>query len=66
MAESNPPETVVVIVEVPVLPTTTETEVGEAARVKAGVVPDGARALIRFAPFGLPHPVTRSNPVTAE
>src|SRR5580658_2644472 len=37
MAESKPPETVVVIVEVPLLPCTTVTEVGEAAMVKAGV-----------------------------
>ena len=35
-AESNPPETVVVMVELPLLPCTTETEVGEAAMVKAG------------------------------
>ena len=36
-AELNPPETVVEIVEDPLLPCTTETEVGEAASVKAGV-----------------------------
>ena len=36
-AESNPPETVVVMVEVPLFPTTTETDVGEAASVNAGV-----------------------------
>src|SRR5271154_6745954 len=36
-AELNPPETVVVIVEAPLLPAVTETEVGEAASVKAGV-----------------------------
>ena len=30
IAESKPPETAVVIVEVPLLPSTTETEVGEA------------------------------------
>lgn len=33
IAESNPPETAVVMVEVPLLPTTTETEVGEAVSV---------------------------------
>ena len=36
MAESNPPETVVVMVDVPLLPAVTETEVGDAASVKAG------------------------------
>ena len=36
-AELKPPETVVVIVEVPLLPCTTETEVGDAASVNAGV-----------------------------
>ena len=60
MAESKPPDTVVVIVEVPLLPTATETAVGEAASVKAGVVLVGARALMRPTPLGLPHPVTRS------
>src|SRR3954452_16357118 len=38
MAELKPPETAVVIVEVLVLPCTTETEVGAAAIVKSGVV----------------------------
>lgn len=36
-AELNPPETVVVMVDVPLLPCATDTEVGEAASVKAGV-----------------------------
>jgi hypothetical protein len=36
-AESNPPEIVVLMVELPLEPTTTETAVGEAARVNAGV-----------------------------
>lgn len=66
MAESKPPETAVVMVDVPLVPTTTETEAGEAAMVKAGDALVGARALISAAPFGLPHPVTRSYPVTAE
>ena len=35
-AESKPPETAVVMVDEPVLPCTTETDVGEAASVKAG------------------------------
>jgi len=60
IAESKPPETAVVIVEVPLFPTTTETDVGEAASVNAGVWLVGTSALIRAAPFGLPQPVTRS------
>lgn len=36
IAELKPPETAVVIVELPLLPCTTETEVGEAPIVKAG------------------------------
>lgn len=60
IAELKPPETAVVMLDVPLLPTTTETEVGDTARVKAGVALPGARALIRLAPFGLPQPVTRS------
>ena len=40
IAESKPPETVVVMVEVPVAPWTTETEVGEAASVNAGTGAD--------------------------
>lgn len=40
MAELKPPETVVLSVEVPLLPCTTETDVGEAASVKAGTGAD--------------------------
>jgi len=55
IAESNPPETAVVMVEVPLLPCTTETEVGEADMVKAGVwVEPPVSALINPWPFGLP------------
>lgn len=36
IAELNPPETKVVMVDLPVLPCATETDVGEAASVKAG------------------------------
>jgi len=36
IAELNPPETAVVMVELPLLPATTETAVGKALRVKAG------------------------------
>ena len=59
-AELKPPETVVVTVDVPVLPAVTLTEVGEAARVKSGLVLVGASASMRPVPFGLPQPVTRS------
>jgi len=65
-ADSNPPLTVVVMVEVPLLPCTTETEEGEGAIVKAGFWLIGASALISPDPLGLPQPVTRSKPVTAE
>ena len=65
-AESKPPETAVVIVELPLLPCTTETEAGEAVIVNAGVALVGASALISAAPLGLPQPVTRSYPVVAE
>ena len=44
-AELNPPETAVVMVEAPLLPGATETSVGEAEMVKAGVwVVDPVRA----------------------
>ena len=64
-AALNPPETAVVMVEVPLLPCTTETAVGAAARVKLGVEPAPVRAASSPA-LGLPQPVTRSKPVTAE
>jgi len=57
--ESKPPVTVLVMVEVPELPCTTETEVGEAERLKPGAT-DPASALISPVPLGLPQPVTRS------
>jgi hypothetical protein len=59
-AASKPFKTAVVIVDVPLLPCTTETEVGEAERVKVGVVDPPTSALIRLAPFILPQPVTKS------
>ena len=66
MAASNPPETEVAMVEDPLLPRTTESEVGESEMVKAGVcVVEPERAEIR-PELGLPHPVTKSYPVTAE
>ncbi len=60
IVELNPPETLVVIVEVPVLPCTTDTEPGEDVMAKAGEVLVGAKALMSPVPFGLPQPVTRS------
>jgi hypothetical protein len=61
MAESNPPVTVLVMVLLPELPCTTETEEGEADRLKPGLDDElPARAVSRPAPFGLPHPVARS------
>ena len=60
IAEPKPFTMVLVIVDVPLLPCTTETEVGEAERLKLGVVDTPTRALIRLAPFMLPQPVTKS------
>lgn len=63
-AESNPPETALVMVEVPLLPLATESELGEAERLKEGV--SGPVSAAMRPVLGLPHPVTRSYPVTAE
>lgn len=66
MAELKPPETAVVMVDDPLLPTFTESDEGDAEMVKAGVcVVEPVSAAMRPA-LGLPHPVTRSYPVTAE
>jgi hypothetical protein len=59
-AESKPPLTVLVTVVLPELPCTTDTELGDAERLKPEVVVDPASALIRPDPFGLPQPVARS------
>lgn len=59
-AELNPPLTVLVMVELPALPCATETEAGEAERLKPAVTVDPASALIKLTPFGLPQPVARS------
>jgi hypothetical protein len=59
MTPSNPPVTVLVMVEVPALPCTTVSEDGEAERLKPGAAgPESA--LSRPDPFGLPQPVARS------
>lgn len=54
-AESNPPVTVLVMVEVPEAPCTIETELGEAERLNPAVA-GPVSALIRALPFGLPQP----------
>jgi hypothetical protein len=59
MAELKPPVTLLVMVEVPALPCTTETEVGEAERLNPGAA-DPASALMRPLPLGLPQPVAKS------
>ena len=60
----NPPTSVTEIVLLPLLPCVTVRLLGEAESVKlAAVAP--VRVLISAGPFGLPHPVTMSYPVTA-
>lgn len=59
-AELNPPEALVVIVEEPLPPCTTDTALGEAVSENVGELEAGASALMRPTPFGLPQPVTRS------
>lgn len=59
-AELNPSRAVDVIVEAPLAPCSTVTEPGDAVNENVGLVAVGASALIRFCPFGLPQPVTRS------
>lgn len=56
----NPPETVVVMVELPLLPAVTETDEGEAERVNAGVCVVEPVNAAKRPELGLPHPVTRS------
>jgi hypothetical protein len=70
MVALKPPETAVAMVKVAVEPARMLVEAGVAERVKDGlggglVVEDPVRAAMRPA-LGLPHPVTRSKPGTAE
>jgi len=58
--ELNPPVAVLVIVECPEPPCATETDAGEAERLKPGVEEVPASVLIRPLPFGLPQPLARS------
>jgi hypothetical protein len=55
MDESKPPVMAEVIVDVPLAPCATETELGEAERLKPAVGAP-ARARSRLSPFGLPKP----------
>lgn len=66
MAELNPPVTVLVMVEVPWLPCATETDEGEAERLKPGLDELPASAFSSPLPCGLPQPVAKSYPVVAE
>jgi len=59
-AEPNPFSVLVVMVEVPLLPCTTETAPGAAEIVNVGDAAAATRALISPTPLGLPQPVTRS------
>ena len=66
IAELNPPVTVLVMVEVPMLPWATVTEAGEAERLKPAPDEPPASAVINPLPLGLPQPVARSYPTVAE
>lgn len=60
-APLKPPDTVLVIVDDPFPPCATDTEPGEADKLKLGPVdPPPASAVIKAAPFGLPKPVAKS------
>jgi len=60
-APLNPPDTVLVIVEEPLPPCATDTDDGEADKLKLGDDdPPPASAVISAAPFGLPKPVAKS------
>ena len=60
MPESKPFVTVLVIVDVPELPCSSESAAGEAVRPKPGVLIVLSSPLIRLLPFGLPQPVAKS------
>jgi len=59
-AESKPPVTVLVIVEVRLAPCATVTEAGDAERLKPAPDELPASAVIKPLPLGLPHPVAKS------
>ena len=60
MIPSNPPVTVLVMVELPELPCAIVTDAGEAERLKPGPCAVPANAFNRPDPFGLPQPVAKS------
>ena len=60
IAESNPPVTALVMVDVPELACATVTEPGEAERLKPVSREVPLRLLIKISPFGLPQPVAKS------
>jgi hypothetical protein len=64
--DENPPVGVIEIVELPLLPCTTVIDPGFAAIEKSGVWVCVPPRVVASAGVGLPHPVTRSYPVTAE
>ena len=63
-AESKPPVTLLVMVLEPALPAVIEMEVGEAEMVNPAA--GGPVSAVINVAVGLPQPVTRSNPETAE
>ena len=60
MAESKPPVTELMMLEVPEVPCANVTAAGEANSVKPGAPEPPASELIKPLPFGLPQPVARS------
>lgn len=64
-AELKPFVTVLVIMVFPELPRITDTDPGDAERLKPGVDEVPAIAFIRPEQFGVPQPVTKSYPVVA-
>jgi hypothetical protein len=65
-ADEKPPTPEIEIVELPLLPCATVSAPGFAAIVKSGVCVCVPASAFTSAGVGLPHPVTRSYPVTAE
>ena len=63
MVDPYPPKGVPVTVEVPLLPCTIETAVPESEKPEVATAPVSAA---NSPVFGLPQPVTRSNPLAAE
>ena len=66
IAELKPPVTLLVMVVLPEPPWAIETDVGDAERLKPGCVVVEPVSAASKPVFGLPQPVTRSYPETAE